>query len=158
VIDFVKKLLVLASVVAMAVLSVAGTARAAQGPAALVPVVDAFEDGGQRLRLIALPAPEGAPVEVTLVYEDTERQALRSMTVDPEVVTSTKDAAFTAFLDQMDPDFLVFVRASLADRLLHLKGTQTNFDRAESTLFFPHAVRDGRVAHSAAAEEAREAE
>ena len=155
-----KKSLVLFSFFLLAIAPAARAAQNAVSTAAApsVPVVDSFEDGGQRLRLIALPAPEGAPVEVTLVYEDAERQALRSVTVDPEVVTSTKDAAFTAFLDEMDPDFLVFVRASLADRLLHLKGTQTNFDRAESTLFFPHAVRDGRVAHSAAAEEAREAE
>ena len=156
-----KKSLVLLSFFMLAIAPAA--ARAAQnavsiGAAPSVPVVDAFEDGDQRLRLIALPAPEGGSVEVTLVYEDAERQALRSVTVDPEVVTSKKDPAFTAFLDEMDPDFLVFVRASLADRLLHLRGAQTSFDRAESTLFFPHVVRDGRVAHNAAAEEARGSE
>ena len=151
-----KKSLVLLSFFMLAIAPAA--ARAAQnaatsGASASVPVVDAFEDGDQRLRLIALPAPEGAAVEVTLVYEDAERQALRSVTVDPEVVTSTNDPAFTAFLNEMDPDFLVFVRASLADRLLHLKGTPSAFDRAASKLFFPHAARDGRVAHNAAAEE-----
>jgi hypothetical protein len=157
----VKKSLVLLSFFMLAIAPAA--ARAAQnaatgGASASVPVVDAFEDGEQRLRLIALPAPEGAPVEVTLVYEDAERQALRSVTVDPEVVTSKNDPAFAAFLDEMDPDFLVFVRASLADRLLHLKAAPTAFDRAESNLFFPNAVRDGRVAHNAAVEEERAAE
>ena len=153
-----KKSLVLLSFFMLAIAP--AMARASQNgvASAPVPAVDAFEDGGQRLRLIAMPAPEGAPVEVTLVYEDSERQALSSVTVDPEVVISTNDAAFAAFLDQMDPDFLSFVRASLADRMLHLTKAQSNFDRAESMLFFPHAAHDGRVAHNAAAEEGRAAE
>lgn len=139
-----KKLLVLAMFVGLGL--AATTARAGQNVAACgraesasVPVVDQFEDGEQRLKLIGLPAPEGDAMQVTLVYEDGEQQVMRSVTVDPTLVATTHAGALQAFLDEMDPDFVSYVRAALADRLMHLKAQPSQYDRAVSALFFPRA-------------------
>jgi hypothetical protein len=141
---FVSKLLVLVSIVALAILPmVAGTARAVQQEGAPVPVVDTFEDGGQRLKLIGLPTPDGDRLDVTLVYEDRDEQVLRSVTVDPNLVGTADGATFAQFLDEMDPAFLSYVRASLADRMLHLKNMPNNYERAVSRLFFPRSAGGG---------------
>lgn len=150
-----KKFLALVSFLAFA--AAPGAARAAQFALAAepvaVPVVDTFEDAGLRLRLIGLPSPDGASLQVTLVYEDEDAQALSSVTVDPSLVATTNAEAYNAFLAQMDPGFVSFVRASLADRLMHLRTPQTRFERAESAIFFPGAGHGSSVAHNAAAEE-----
>jgi hypothetical protein len=122
---------------------VAGTARAAQQGGTSIPVVDTFEDGGQRLKLIGLPSPDGDRLDVTLVYEDRDEQVLRSVTVDPNLVGTADGATFAQFLAEMDPAFLSYVRASLADRLLHLKNVPNPYERAVSRIFFPRSVRSG---------------
>ena len=139
-----SKLLVLVSIVALAILPLAaGTAHAVQHAGAPVPVVDTFEDGAQRLKLVGLPAPDGDRLDVTLVYEDRDEQLLRSVTVDPSHVGTADGAAFAEFLDEMDPAFLSYVRASLADRMLHLKNMPSSYERAVSRLFFPRSAGGG---------------
>lgn len=152
-----KKLLVLASSFAFILAFAPAAARAAQNSIASTsaPIVDTFEDGDQHLRLVGSPAADGERMQVTIVYEDAERQARRSITIDPASVTPTGTPELTAFLAEMDPGFLSYVRASLADRLLHLKAAPTGFDRAVSTVFFPRAPRDGRMAHTAAESESK---
>lgn len=103
------------------------------------PAVDTFEDGDFRLKLFGVPSESGA-MQVTLVYEDAETRTIESTTVDPELVATTEAETFTAFLDKIDPSFLSFVRATLADRLLHLKAEPLPIDVAESTLFFKRKV------------------
>jgi hypothetical protein len=140
----VKKFLILASMFLLTALP----ARAAQSafapeasPVAVAPIVDTFEDGAQRLRLVGLPSSNGASLEVTLVYEDADLHVRRSVTIDPALVTTTNAAVYNEFLNRMDPDFVSFVRASLGDRLLHLRTAKSDFERAESALFFPNANR-----------------
>ena len=141
-----KKQIALVSFVALALFFVAvSPARAAQ-EAAPVPVVDTFEDGDQRLKLVGLQAPEGDRLDVTLVYEDREAHVLRSVTVNPALVGTAEGAAFAAFLAEMDPAFLSYVRAALADRMLHLAGAPNQFERAVSRLFFPRTAGRGDVA------------
>lgn len=109
-----------------------------------VPVVDTFEDGDFRLRLIAMPSPDQKATEVTLIYEDRAQRTLRAVTVRPDAVV--KDDVFATFLNTMDADFVSYVRASLADRLLHLSGMLSTIDRAESALFLGGSAADPSVA------------
>ena len=118
----------------------AGAPAFAQGvmrPAA--PAVDTFEDGDCRLKLFGATSESGA-MRVTLVYEDAETRTLESVTVDPDLVATTEAELFKTFLEKIDPAFLSFVRATLADRLLHLKAEPHPIDVAESTLFFKRKV------------------
>ena len=140
-----SKLLVLVSAALLAVLPMVASAAQQETAvaAAPVPVVDTFEDGDQRLKLVGLPAPDADRLDVTLVYEDREAQVLRSVTIDPDLVGTTDGAALTQFLEEMDPAFLSYVRASLADRLLHLKSAPNRYERAVSRVFFPRSARAG---------------
>ena len=101
-----------------------------------LPVVDSFEDGDCRLRLIGMPSADLTTMQVTLVYEDRALRVLNSLTVNPDVVATSNDPKFNAFLASMDRDFVSFVRATLADRLLHLTDGGSVLDRSESALFF----------------------
>jgi hypothetical protein len=139
----VKKRIILASFFAFAV--------GAAGIAVSVPVVDTFAEGDQQLRLVGLPGVDGESIQVTLVYADQAEQTLQSITVDPSLVATEQAAAFAEFLASLDPDFVSFVRASLADRLLHLRKAPTAIERAAFSLFFPNTDVDAYIARSAAA-------
>ena len=141
-----KKPFALVSLAALALIFAAVSPARAGQEGAPIPVVDTFEDGDQRLKLVALQAPEGDRLDVTLVYEDRETQTLRSVTVDPAAVGTPEGAAFAEFLEEMDPGFLSYVRAALADRMLHLKGAPNHFERAVSRMFFQRGAGRGAVA------------
>jgi hypothetical protein len=101
-----------------------------------LPVVESFEDGDCRLRLIGMPSADLTTMQVTLVYEDRALRILNSVTVNPDVVATSNDPKFNAFITSMDRDFVSFVRATLADRLLHLTDGGNVLDRSVSALFF----------------------
>ncbi len=136
---FVKHIALIALVLAVVVLCapVAAFASVSDRPSEIAPpVVDTFEDGDCRLRLIALPSADLSTTQVTLVYEDRALRTVRALTVNPDVVASASDPKFDAFLASMDVDFVSYVRATLADRLLHLSSTVSILDRVGSALFF----------------------
>lgn len=116
------------------------------GAAGPVPVVDTFEDGDTRLKLVGLPAPDGFGMSVTLVYEEAERRVVRSITVHPDLVEADEAESFNEFVSLMDPDFVSFVRALLADRILHLRAEPSALDVAEAGLFFRRKLGDLRQA------------
>jgi hypothetical protein len=96
---------------------------------------EVIEDGEQSLKIIGTPAATGTGIELTLVYDGPE--GVKVAAFDPALVATAQSAAYAAFLDQVDPGFLSFVRASLADRLLHMQTLPCAFDRATTALFFP---------------------
>lgn len=119
------------------------------------PVMDTFEDGAQRLRLVGLASEDGTSLHVTLVYEDAERKIMRSIEIDPATIGAQPSPELLAFLSEMDEDFVSFVKASLADRFLHLEAQPSAFERAESSLFFPRAATAGNVSWRSNREGAR---
>ena len=150
-----KKRIILASFFAFAVAAAAvAPARAEQpdvsGAAVTVPVVDTFADGDQQLRVIGLPGADGETLQVTLVYADQGEQTLRSITIDPALAATAQSAEFEEFLGSLDPDFVSYVRAALADRLLHMRKTPTVVERAAFSLFFPKTDVDAYVSRNAA--------
>jgi hypothetical protein len=104
----------------------------ASAPAA--PRTELFADGGRQLRLIEIPDYDGKGVAMTLVFDNGE--AVHSVTIDPANAAGRDAAALQKFLDNVDEDFLSFVRASLADRILHLTEAASSFDRAQVAIFF----------------------
>lgn len=149
-----KKLVISVSLAMVALVGASQTTAFAEGPgckkhdmamseachAGVVPSVDSIEDGDRKLKLIGLPSTDGQSFQVTMVYEDAENQIARSVTVDPMLVASANATLLNSFLDEMDPGFLSFVKATLADRLLHLKAQPAPFDRAEAMVFFPKQI------------------
>lgn len=117
------------------------------------PIVDTFEDGDCRLRLIAMPSADLESTQVTLVYEDRALRTIRSVTVNPDVIATADDPRYNAFLSSMDDDFVSYVRATLADRLLHLSNAATVLDHAESAIFFRTTDLDTRFARRVSATE-----
>jgi len=121
------------------------------------PIVDVFEEGDCRLRLVALPSADLETTQVTLVYEDRSSRTIRAVTVNPEVAASTADERFNAFLAAMDEDFKSYVRATLADRLLHLASDASVADRAVAAVFFGSpALRTASVRRVSAIESSAE--
>jgi hypothetical protein len=108
-------------------------ARAASAPRA--PHSEVFADAGRQLKLIGVPDYDGRGLALTLIYEDGE--AARSVTIDPAEARGRDAAELEAFLDGVDPGFLSYVRASLADRILHLAASASDFQRAQVDVFFP---------------------
>lgn len=101
-----------------------------------VPVVDVFEEGDCRLRFIAMPSADLKSTFVTLIYEDRAMRTIRAVTVNPEVVLTVDDPKFNDFMSDMDSDFKSYIRATLADRLLHLVAEGSVLDRAAMAIFF----------------------
>lgn len=124
------------------VIATLGVSSIANARPAAIPEVDSYQEGNQRLQFVALPDTTTGGVSVTLVYEDGDSRSYTSVTVDPKLVATKHAATFQAFLAEIDPSFLSFVKASLADRLLHLRIEPRTIDRAESTMFFPSADLD----------------
>lgn len=117
------------------------------------PIVDTFEEGDCRLSLIAIPSADLESTQVTLVYEDRAQRTIRSVTVNPDVIATANDPRYVAFLSSMDDDFVSYVRATLADRLLHLSNAASVLDRAESAIFFRTTDLDTRFARRVSATE-----
>lgn len=136
---------------ALLIVTIGATSAAIARPAA-VPEFDSYVDGNQRLQLIALPETTSGGISVTLVYEDGDARTYRSVTVDPKLVATTHSKTFQTFLADIDPEFLTYVKASLADRLLHIHLEPRALDRAESTMFFPGADLDVAVTRNARAQ------
>lgn len=117
------------------------------------PIVDTFEEGDCSLRLIAMPSANLESTQVTLVYEDRALRTIRAVTVNPDVIARADDPRYNAFLASMDDDFVSFVRATLADRLLHLSSSTGVLDRAESAIFFRTTDLDKHLARRVSATE-----
>ncbi len=117
------------------------------------PIVDMFEEGDCSLRLIAMPSADLKSTQVTLVYEDRALRTISAVTVNPDVIATADDPRYNAFLASMDDDFVSYVRATLADRLLHLSSAAGVLDRAESAIFFRTTDLDKRLARRVSATE-----
>jgi hypothetical protein len=92
--------------------------------------VDTYVDDDQTLTLVASPSATGRSTEITLVYHQGNQA--RCLTVDAELAGTSQAATLGRFLDAIDPSFLSYVKASLADRLLHLNVAPSQLDRFES--------------------------
>jgi hypothetical protein len=133
--------LVLAGAISSGTHAVAGqnaaaSARVVGEAAAALPVVDRFEDEGQTLELLAPAAPYAPGSSVTLVYRN-EDAGVSQVTVQPTNLAAGGVPTLDTFLGEMDPAFLSFVRASVADRMIRVKARATELDRVEAALFFP---------------------
>src|SRR5437867_278444 len=104
------------------------------------PLVDTFQDGEQRLKLVAIPASNGKGIDITLIYEN--QKVVRTASINPALAATTDAEALRSFLGNLDPDFLSYIRASLADRLLLLQNQPGPLELAESALLFPN-TKDG---------------
>lgn len=107
--------------------------RPACGPAS--PRMDVFTDGSRQLRLIEIPDYDGEGSALTFVYDDGH--AARSVTIDPSKVQERDSVALQSFLAEVDESFISFVRASLADRVLHLSAAPSTIERSLLAVFFP---------------------
>jgi hypothetical protein len=112
------------------------SARVVGEAVSALPLVDRFEDEGQTLEILAPTAPYSAGAAVTLVYRNEDSHVLRT-TVRPGSLVSSDADACDSFLHKMDPAFLSFVRASIADRMIRVRTLATELDRVEAALFFP---------------------
>lgn len=133
-----KRFIAFALFIAFVTATGAAAPALAQNDRAAAPSADTFEDGDCRLKLFGVPGETG--MRVTLVYENAETRTIESITVDPELVTSVESDRLDAFLAKIDSGFLSFVRATLADRLLHLRAEPKPLDVAESSLFFRRKI------------------